>query len=126
MDKQLGKDDITDTYEKFEEFEDFRRADNMNIATYIDEFHERYNRLIKRNLKLPMPILAFKLLKGAKLSKEEHMLVLTGMNFEEHDKLYDQAKASLKKFMGDCKMTKRLDPALLEENEEALIAAGYQ
>ena len=41
-----------------------------------------------------MPILALKLLIGAKLSKEEHMLVLTGMNFEEQDKLYDQAKAS--------------------------------
>ena len=29
------------------------------------------------------------------------MLVLTGMNFEEHDKLNDQAKASLKKFMSE-------------------------
>ena len=129
MDKQLGKDDITDTYENFEEFEDFRRADNMSIATYVNEFHQRYNRLIKRNLKLPTPILAFKLLKGAKLTKEERMLVLTGMNFEEQDKLYDQAKASLKKFMSEFNSKNdtavKFDPAFLAEHEEALWAAGY-
>ena len=32
MNKHLGKDDLTDTYEKFEKFEDFSRADEMNIV----------------------------------------------------------------------------------------------
>ena len=74
MNKRLGKDDPTDTYEKFEKFEDFSKADDMHIVQYISEFHQRYNRLLKLNMSLPMPILEFKLLKCAKLTKEEHML----------------------------------------------------
>ena len=57
------------------------------------------------------------------------MLVLTGMNFEEQDKLYDQAKTSLKKFMSEqtsrIETAIKLDPAFLAEHEEALWAAGY-
>ena len=29
-------------------------------------------------------------------------LVLTGMNFDKKDNLYEQAKTSLKKFLGEC------------------------
>lgn len=43
----------------------------------------------------------FKLLECAKLTKE-HMLVLTGMNFDDKDNLYEQAKTSLKTFLGHC------------------------
>ena len=129
MDKNLGKDDITDQYEKFEEFEDYRRS-GENITEYIANFHQRYIRLEKLNMTLPKPVLAFKLLKSASLTKEEHMLVLTGMDFEEKEKLYDQAKSSLKKFMGDrsvkSEKAMKFDPAFLAENEEALLAAGYE
>ena len=129
MDKNLGKDDITDQYEKFEEFEDYRRS-GENITEYIANFHQRYIRLEKLNMTLPKPVLAFKLLKSASLTKEERMLVLTGMDFEEKEKLYDQAKSSLKKFMGDSSVKSekaiKFDPAFLAENEEALLAAGYE
>ena len=129
MNKHLSKDNLTDTYEKFEKFEDFSRAGDMTIVQYISEFHQRYNRLLKLNMTLPMPILAFKLLKCAKLTKEEHMLVLTGVNFDEKDNLYEQAKTSLKKFLGECngksEPTIKLDPAFLAEHKETLRAAGY-
>ena len=129
MNKHLGRDDLTDTYEKFEKFEDFSRADDMNIVQYISEFYQRHNRLLKLNMTLPMPILAFKLLKCAKLTKEEHMLVLTGMNFDEKDNLYEQGKTSSKKFLGECNGKSepviKLDPAFLEEHEETLWGAGY-
>ena len=57
------------------------------------------------------------------------MLVLTGMNFENKLTLYEEAKASLKKFQGDKMCTKenqaiKLEPAYLAENEEVLLAAG--
>ena len=43
-------------------------------------------------MKLPKAILTFKLLKSANMTAEERMLVLTGMDFDEAEKLYDQAK----------------------------------
>ena len=129
MSKYLGKDDITDQYQKFAEFEDYRKT-TESIPEYISNFHQRYIRLEKLNMTLPKAVLAFKLLKSASLTKEERMLVLTGMDFEEKEKLYDQAKSSLKKFMGDSSVKSekaiKLDPTFLAENEEALLAAGYE
>ena len=129
MSKYLGKDDIADQYQKFAEFEDYRKT-TESIPEYISNFHQRYIRLEKLNMTLPKPVLAFKLLKSASLTKEERMLVLTGMDFEEKEKLYDQAKSSLKKFMRDSSVKSekaiKLDPTFLAENEEALLAAGYE
>ena len=82
-------------------------------------------------MKLPSSILAFKLLKCANLTIDEH-IVLTGMNYDETNTLYEQTEKSLKKYKGDQAATKtstntavKLDAAYLVENEEVLLAAGY-
>ena len=83
-------------------------------------------------MKLPSEILAFKLLRKAHISKEEKMLVLTGMNYKNKSTLYEEAKQSLKKFKGDISggsaslgSSVKLEPTFLAENEEALLACGY-
>ena len=81
-------------------------------------------------MKLPSHILAFKLLRKANISKEETMLILTGMNYGNKGTLYDEAKASLKKFKGDItggnlSVGIKLESTFLAENEEALLDAGY-
>ena len=43
-------------------------------------------------MKLTPEILVFKLLRRANITKEETMIVLTGMNYEVKETLYDQAK----------------------------------
>ena len=75
-------------------------------------------------MNLPSSILAFKLLKCANLTTDEHMIVLTGMNYDEANTLYEQAKKSLKKYKGDQATTKnstntarKLDAPYLAENE---------
>ena len=82
-------------------------------------------------MNLPSEILAFKLLSKANISKEEKMLVLTGMNYANKQTLYEEAKQSLKKFKGDIaegsasmRSSIKLEPAFLAQNEEALLAAG--
>ena len=45
---------------------------------------------------LPPEILAFKLLRKANITKEEKLLVLTGVNYENKTTLYEEAKKSLK------------------------------
>ena len=132
LDKHLKKDELADSLEKFEEFEDFHRKEGQSIAEYIASFDTKYRKIEKLNMKLPSEILAFKLLRRANISKEEKMLVLTGMNYGEKETLYEEAKKSLKKFKGDIVegsvslgSSIKFEPAFLAEHEEALLAAGY-
>ena len=85
---------------KFEEFEDYRRSETQSIVDYIGVFDANYRRIEKKGMNLPPEILAFKLLRRAHITKEETMIVLTGMNYDVKETLYDRAKQSLKKFKG--------------------------
>lgn len=97
LDKHLAKDDLADSLEKFEDFEDFKRSDGQSINEYISIFDAKYRKIEKKNMKLPPEILAFKLLRRSQISKEERMIVLTGMNFENKETLYEEAKKIPKK-----------------------------
>ena len=95
-------------------------------------FDCKHRKIEKKDMSLPSEILAFKLLKKAYITKEEKLLVLTGMNFDNKAYLYEEAKSSLKKFKGDSihardneKVSIKLEPAYLAENEDILLAAGY-
>ena len=130
LDSILLKDELSDSFEKFQEFEEFQRAIEQSISEYISTFDSMYRKIEKLDMKLPSHILAFKLLRKANISKEENMLILTGMNYGNKGTLYDEAKASLKKSKGDITGGNlsagiKLEPTFLAENEEALLAAGY-
>ena len=132
MDSHLKTDDLAESLEKFEEFEDFHRQSEMSITEYVASFDSRYRKIEKLNMKLPSEILAFKLIRKANIGKEVKMLVLTGMNYANKETLYEEAKTSLRKFKGDftegkvsSNLSIKLQPAFLAENEEALLAAGY-
>ena len=132
LDKHLGKDDLADSIEKFEDFDDFKRKDGQTIQEFIAMFDSKYRKIEKKDMSLPSEILAFKLLKKANITKEEKLLVLTGMNFDNKAYLYEEAKSSLKKFKGDAihardneNVNIKLEPAYLAENEDILLAAGY-
>ena len=132
LDKHLGKDDLADSIDKFEDFDDFKRKDGQTIQEFIAMFDSKYRKIEKKDMPLPSEILAFKLLKKANITKEEKLLVLTGMNFDNKAYLYEEAKSSLKKFKGDDihardneNVNIKLEPAYLAENEDILLAAGY-
>lgn len=92
LDKHLAKDDLTDCLEKFEDFEDFKRADGQSINEYVAMFDAKYRKIEKKKMTLPSEILAFKLLRKANITKEEKLLVLTGMNYDNKATLYEEAK----------------------------------
>ena len=76
------------------------------------------------------------MLKRARLTKEERLLVVSGMNYEKKDELYEQARTSLRKFKGDqayvggasaeSGVAIKFEPTFLAQHEEALYTAGYQ
>ena len=99
----------------------------MNMLLFLTLNIEK----LKRKMSLPPEILAFKLLRKANITKDEKLLVLTGMNYENRKTLYDQAKKSLKKSKGDnesssSSINMKLEPTFLAENEKALMADGYR
>ena len=118
-------------WETNEDFEDFKRADGQSVNEYVAVFIAKYRKIEKINMTLPAEILAFKLLRKANISKEEKLLVLTGMSYDNKETLYEEAKKSLKKFKGSdgesCNSGSsiKMEPAFLAANEEALLAAGY-
>ena len=104
----------------------------MGIKDYISASDQKYKKIAKLNMKLPSEILAFKLLKHANLNKDEHMIVLTGMDYSKKVTSYEQAKKSLYKFKGDQVSSKssidksfKLDPTYLIENEDVLLTVGF-
>ena len=103
MDDYLTIDDIADSWGKFEEFEDCQRKEGDSMNKFINDFDSKYNKIKVKGIVITPVILAFKLLRQAKLRSEERLLVLTGMNFAKQETLYE-AKTSLKKFKGDCAM----------------------
>ena len=73
LDSHLNQDDLADSLETFEEFEDFHRQSEMSITECIAFFYSRYKKIEKLNMKLPFEILAFKLLRKAYIGKEGKM-----------------------------------------------------
>lgn len=78
LDKHLAKDDLANSLEKFEEFEDLKRSEGQSMNEFIAIFDSKYRKIEKKKMTLPSEILAFKLLRKANITKEQKMLVLTG------------------------------------------------
>ena len=100
LDKHLKKDDLTDSIEKFEEFDNNKRAEGQSITEVNDSFDSKYMRIEKLNMKIPSEILAFKLIRKT-INREEKLLVLTELNYERRETLYEDAKKTLRKFLWD-------------------------
>ena len=127
LDRYLLEDELMISWNKFEDFEKFERKHGQNIREYVGDFDLKFRKLEKIHVKLPPEILAFKLLRNANLSKQERLLVLTGVNFAEKEKMYVQTKHSLIKFMGDLKEDKaRMGPNVrLEPGWKKLVSCSY-
>ena len=113
LDRHLQKESLDEAWDRFEQFEDFSRLPGQNMNSYISEFDRRYERVKIKGLVLPDNLLAFKLLKYAKLTKEERLLVMTGIDLEK-DNIYDDTQKSLRKFKSDL-----MEPRIQVRSEEA-------
>ena len=99
-------DDLADSWEKFSDFEEYTRDNSQTVSDYIDKFEQKYNKIVKKSMKLHSEILAFKFLKQAGITQEEHMLVLTGMNYTDKATLYEHSKGT--------KLPRRLERTVLQ------------
>ena len=118
LDKYLLDDELMNSLNKFEDFENFERRQSQNIREHVANFELKISKLEKLNIKLPSESLALKLLRKANLSKQDRMIVLNGINFADKGNIYKEMKNSLIKFMGELTERKagigsnvRLEPA---------------
>ena len=52
LDQHLAKDDLSDSLEKFEDFEDFKRAEGQSINEYVATFDAKYRKVEKKKMTL--------------------------------------------------------------------------
>ena len=135
LDSQFGKDDLTETYERYIEFERCKRESNQKINDFILEYEKKHNALAKKKAQYPEIILAMKLIDSSNLTSVDRKLVLSGMDYSKADQLFKQSKEALRKFIGEqatgaCASATPAPAVKLEtfiaEHEEALVAAGWQ
>ena len=96
LDQHLAKNDLTDSLETFEDFDDFRRSQGQSITEYIAVFDSKYKKIEKKNMTLPSENLAFKLQRKANITKEEKLLFLTGMNYDNKKTLNEECRNHIK------------------------------
>lgn len=72
----MANDDLSDSFEKFVNLEDYKRQNGQLISEYISVCDSKYRKIEKRNRALLPEILAFKLLRKAKdIKKRKHSCV---------------------------------------------------
>ena len=101
LEKHYTKDKLVESLDYYEEFRNYERGSGQNINEYCKIFDKLQKRISTKGITIPNEILAFELIRNAKISKEERKLVLTGLNLEKKDDLYKDAISSLKKFLGE-------------------------
>ena len=104
LDRLYKKDETLQKFEWFEKFESYSRSEDMSILQHISKFEQIYNKVKKYGSTMSDDLLAFKLLKTAKLSPaNEKLAKATG------EMKYDEMKNQLKKiFTENADMTSSL------------------
>ena len=101
LDKTFKDDDLTVVYETWKTFKNFEKKENDTMDNYISEYDRCVKELKRNGIKLPEVVLAMQVLDGAKLDQKEKQIVLTAVNYNEKDTLFDQMKTALRKFLGN-------------------------
>lgn len=106
LDHVYLKDELVRAYEAWSEFDSYRKSVKSTMEDYIMEYRKLYSKVKKYgSTEISEPILAFKMLDCAGLTKKERQLVVTGVDFSKKDKLLEQVSTSLIKFFGKSTVT---------------------
>ena len=124
LDQNLGKDDLIDSLDKFEDFNKFQRKERMPIQEYICAFDTNYmyKEIEKKGVKYSSAILAFQLVKKANISRKEKALVFAGVTFKNTATIYEDVRKSLNIVKGDSVLSS--DSSL--EQERAFIGVDKE
>ena len=134
LDTIYKKDEMADAWTKYKNFQKIKRIGNSTINDFISEFEKEYILAKSAGCEYSDTLIAFRLLEATVLSDMDEKFVLTGVNYDEaksQKNLYEQIKASLKKFQGRNDVVgeergMRFDPALIAGVAEVLLSQGWK
>ena len=110
-----GKDELIDVLDRYKSFRDYQRVTGQSIGDYCAGFEQRVNRIKSKGVTLPPEVLAFELIRNARITSEEEKLVMTGLDFTKKPTMYTSAVSSLKKFLGEgCSAIKSFDASAIK------------
>ena len=97
LDSAFQSEDIGDAYNTYLKFSYMKCQSDTSMNDYVIEFKNLHLLLQNQNMKLPNKVLAFKLLDGASISKNQCQMYLTLAN----DSTYNSMKTALKIIFND-------------------------
>ena len=98
--KHLAKDAMTLSWAHYREYENYKRGDE-SIIKYVSHFDHLYKQVeTSGDVSIPPFFLACKLIYNANLTEDETMIVMTAIDTNKKDDMYEDAKKSLLKFKG--------------------------
>ena len=100
MVKELGEEDLDKMVRVWNEFENCRRGDKS--VEFLHSFERCYNAVMatSSSARIPAEIRAFMVLKRAGVSYTQRMLVLSKLNLENKDKMFDNMCKEIKLVLG--------------------------
>ena len=78
LDSVFQSETIDEEYETYSKFINFSWQENSNTGHYIIEFEHLYKRMRDFEIKLPDPVLAFKLIDGSNINDERKLALALG------------------------------------------------
>ena len=100
LDKSYKKDDLSTVYETWKDFKNYEKKEEETMETFISNYDKKVKELKKQSIELPKVVLAMQLLDSANLGQKEKQIVLTGVNYNDKELMYDQTKSALRKYLG--------------------------
>ena len=97
LDKLYSKDKAQQAYEAYDDFERFKRPENMPMAEFINEFERLLNKTKLHGCTMSDNILAYRVLKSANLSLPHEQLARATIT----TLTYDNMTTQLRKIFGD-------------------------
>ena len=100
LDKHFKRDQDLVMIDSIKQFMKFKKTEDMTISEFLAGFDTAYNTAVKKGLdKLPQPYLMFMIVENAGLSEQEIKFVLSDIDKEQKDTLYEQTRSAMKKYL---------------------------
>ena len=96
LDTLYLKDKKLQTYNAYDEFEQFKHTKKMSINDYLIDFEKKLSKVREHGIVLPDAVLAYQVLKSANIDSEKETLAKATVN----DLTFDEMKNKLKSIFG--------------------------
>ena len=120
LDSVFQSKTVDKAYETYSKFINFLRQENNDMGGYIIELGHLYKHIRDFEMKLPDPVLAFKLLDGANINDERKLPLALGTDMK-----YEDMKSALKRLVNKSSTT-TTQSAIIKQEETFYSKAKYK